>query len=257
MTRSLFISFQGQLKDDAVQEQGRKTTFNYPCESTSDCYPYEVKFKPGTYQIECIGAGSQQNENLFSYGAKTKGVIHFLETTTLYLYVGSSLGKFNALPPEVNTNHGYMPCGASDLRTIGGNYWEFKSLMSRIMVAGAGGSSDNYNGVNGHGGTLQGDNAYIGECNSGTNLDYDPLLVAPGGKQTNDYSECTHRLCLKGSFGLSGYKITDEQYDAGAFGGSGYYGGCSFDGSGKGGGGSSFISGHRGCDAINENSTDF
>ena len=53
---------------------------------------------------------------------------------------------------------------------------------------------------------------------------------------------------------MAGY--TNETIDWGATGGGGYYGGTSIRGAGASGGGSSFISGYEGCDAIFENSTE-
>ena len=57
-----------------------------------------------------------------------------------------------------------------------------------------------------------------------------------------------------GMFGLAGYKNSTQ--DWGATGGGGYYGGTSVEYTGASGGGSSFISGHEGCDAIFSNSSE-
>ena len=53
-----------------------------------------------------------------------------------------------------------------------------------------------------------------------------------------------------GEFGSAGY--SDNITDAGVFGGGGYYGGTTITQGYSGSGGSSFISGHEGCDAIKD-----
>ena len=61
----------------------------------------------------------------------------------------------------------------------------------------------------------------------------------------------------EGSFGSAGHPfsaITSTTIDYGGFGGGGYYGGTSYGITFGGSGGSSFISGHKGCNAVLENS---
>ncbi|EAX87729.1 hypothetical protein TVAG_208330 [Trichomonas vaginalis G3] len=62
--------------------------------------------------------------------------------------------------------------------------------------------------------------------------------------------------CVQGTFGIAGY-IVNDNVDWGAIGGNGYYAGCSTSNSGGSTGGSSFISGHPGCDAISNESSSF
>ena len=243
------------------------TIYQYPCEKESECYPYELEFSPGIYQIELWGAqggdARYQNTNNLrpnsgGKGAYVKGTIRFERTTKLYLYIGGkgedqkyidqtqSKGGFNGggkggvethdtTYPESGAGGG----GSTDLRLLKGDNEE--SLKSRIMVAGAGGGgcSTNitlsYNGFyqyspyGGYGGGLIGENI--------TSYSF-------GGNQT-------HGIFGKG---MDGVGNSFEAVGSGTGGcGSGYYGGYiippnnhrSFEIGGS--GGSSFISGHKGC----------
>ena len=83
-----------------------------------------------------------------------------------------------------------------------------------------------------------------------------PPKFAGGGTQTEG-GKCfsNDASCVPGNFGVSVGK--KNGIDFGGFGGGGYYSGASYHGMGNGGGGSSFISGYPGCNAISESSTDF
>ena len=255
--------FDGNLKPGSVIQHCSKFTFNYPCESENSCNPIKVVFSKGIYQIECYGAGFE-DERIFSinntyrtfsgYGAYTKGLIHFKEQQTLFLYIGASKGKFNAIYETDPINGGYASCGATDVRLVNGSYSLFDSLKSRIMVAGGSGSIDSSFGQIGHGGTIEGYNATM-SYNRHTNDYFDPPRFTPGGTQRNG-GECLNDYkCIPGSFGVS--RSRQNSGDHGAFGGGGYFSGGSYDEMGSGGGGSSFISGHTGCDAIDIESSDF
>ena len=127
--------------------------------------------------------------------------------------------------------------GATDIRLTNGNWNNFNSLKSRIMVAAGGGSCiSDPNGKKSDAGGLS-SASFSNTYPSGyTN-------AADGASQTSGYK-----------FGIG--KDGDR---AGA--GGGYYGGgaalysevklCGI----RGAGGSSFISGHTGCNAINSSST--
>ncbi|EAY00416.1 hypothetical protein TVAG_114200 [Trichomonas vaginalis G3] len=53
-----------------------KYTFDYPCESASDCTDYFIKFYPGKYKIEAYGAsGGTSKERVSSYRLPTGGCI--------------------------------------------------------------------------------------------------------------------------------------------------------------------------------------
>ena len=247
-------------KVNSVEIFRKQIKFYYPCTSRDECSPYEVIFKPGAYLIECWGAGYSSiissQLSLPHYGAYTKGTIIFHHHQTLYLYLGASSGKFNVLHPNASLKMGVSSNGATDVRIKNGNYYDFESLKSRIMVAAGAGSTDNYYGLEGHGGTFEGTDAII-NC-SLQNVTLQNPLIIPGGKQTNDYNDCKDANCIRSYFGLAGYKYkAGDEGDVGAFGGGGYYAGASSAESGKGGGGSSFISGHLGCNAISNSSIDF
>ena len=247
-------SFPSVLPQNTVSFERRKVIFNYPCESENACYPYNVTFPKGFYQIECFGAGYQNSEgNHWGYGAYVKGSIHFTKKTELFLYLGAQSGKFNAISSEVVNYNGVYSCGASDLRTVYGNYDSFDSLKSRIMVAGGSGSADSCDGQYGYGGTLKGEDA-VSTYNFYFDEEYPDPLIAYGGTQTKG-GQCKGEGCIEGRFGNSIGKSGSS--DHGGFGGGGYYSGASFDLMGNGGGGSSFISGYKGCDAIDPESNDY
>ena len=217
------------------------------------CYPYNVSFPKRYYQIECYGSGYPQTGVSWGYGAYTKGSIHFKEKTELFLYLGAQIGKFNAISSESRTSGGYASCGATDIRTDYGQYDSFDSLKSRIMVAGGSGSIDSCDGQYGYGGTLKGEDA-VSTYNFYFDEEYPDPLIAYGGTQTKG-GQCKGKRCIEGRFGNSIGKSGSS--DHGGFGGGGYYSGASFDFMGNGGGGSSFISGYKGCDAIDPESNDY
>lgn len=136
-----------------------------------------------------------------------------------------------------------MPCadknngtggGATDIRLSGGDWNDFNSLKTRIMVAAAGGGS--FIDPGSYGGAL-------------SSPDY-----------TNNYPNGGHTTAAQGATQTSGYKFGIGQDGGRAGAGGGYYGGCASVTDGnktglRGAGGSSFISGHIGCNAISNSST--
>lgn len=210
----------------------------------------------GIYRTELWGASgmSQTTEGRAGRGAYVRGDISFDAGMNLYLYVGNLPGwgnAFNSVPGSVN---GFSGGGATDLRLVNGEWHNFNSLKSRIMVAGGGGGSEWPYSVGGDAGGL------IGETGYGT--DWSATLQsirATGGTQTSGglYNTDTGDQITPGNnggFGIAGYNR--ESSDYGGMGGGGYYGGASKEHSYAGGGGSSFISGHTGCDAILESSVE-
>ena len=118
------------------------------------------------------------------------------------------------------------------------------------MVAAGGGGSDYTSSNYGYGGAGGGLTGYNGS--SSTTNGY-----GTGGSQTSGgfcYNSQSFSSA-KGKFGMGGtYQASSYDGANSGMGGSGYYGG----GAGHynraaGGGGSSFISGHSGCNAINSN----
>ena len=226
--------------------------FNYTGSEQLFKVPYD-----GNYKIELWGASSVRN----GMGGYTSGNVSMLFSNQLFLYVGQQgdaySGGFNGggsgrYLSALNYHYGG---GATDVRLVSGLWNDFTSLKSRIMVA-AGAGSANAGGLIGYTGIPESPyTAYTGEGGSQTS----------GGVVVN-YPSCGQYDGTSGGFGYGGTGGSSNSltssgtiYTGGVGGGSGYYGGggssklCS--GFFESGAGSSFISGHDGCDAITENST--
>lgn len=208
------------------------SSFTYLITYTKDNY-VELPLARGKYLIECWGA--QGCSSSYGKGAYTRGILTLRNQKTFYLFVGrkglsQSLGTFNG-GGSGQSNGG----GATDIRLKKGNWYDFESLKSRIMVAAGGGGQDggDYPGA---GGALKGFDSTTTKGRGGTQIS--------GG-----FGE------VNGSFGKgggTGNLNTADTADGNGGGGGGYYGGgCSTQPtSHSGGGGSSFISGYPECDAI-------
>jgi len=244
---SLFVFFLSLVHVSAVSSIH---TFNY----TGD-YQEFVAPGDGYYQIEAWGAGGgktmRDGSLTSSYvpgkGAYTSGVTFLHKGVKLYIYVGGkgSDAKKSAIVPGGYNGGGQgdhdhkdddasgAGGGATDIRLVGGAWDDFDSLKSRVMVAaGGGGATYNLNG--GYGGALTGGN----------------VTYSQGGTQVSGYAF---------GKGMDGVYVTDNTDIAG--GGGGYYGGYANTCPANtwvaaGAGGSSFISGHAGCDAIALESTE-
>ena len=236
----------GELKN--VQKDGQTYTFNYPCESSSNCYPYIVHLQPGVYTFECYGGvgGSARTEG--GKAASTIGTIFLQTQQKFYLFVGAK-GKQYSLDPvfggggkgssryELNDGSGGgSGGGASDIRIYEND------LNSRIMVAAGGGGSEYYfkDLKGGDAGALQGSSGVFSSTG-----------IVPGGGGTQISGGSSKNEINYGKFGVGG--DSPPQYGSG--GGGGYYGGGAGDSAyskvSSGGGGSSFIAGFPGC-TINE-----
>ena len=199
----------------------------------------EVILKPGKYLFELWGAHGNLNDTK-GKGAYVKGIIELNRTTTFYLYIGEYGRGVNNYSYSFNGGGigQYGGGGATDVRYVGGDWDNFTSLKSRIIVAAGGGAPDSSK-HGGAGGALVGLSGEMG---------------AEGGRQDRGGYGCAN-----GTFGKGGGRNYTERPSAGnGGGGSGYYGGgtdknCTDYG---GAGGSSFISGYDGCDAINESSVE-
>lgn len=211
----------------------------------------------GYYKMECWGASGGKSSlhveddfDVEGLDAYTSGYIYMKKGEIVYIYVGEKgingtkdqvdskdvVGKHayngggaitNNFPDANNSGGG----GATDIRLTNGTWNDFDSLKSRVMVAGGGGGGVHPITARGHGGTLESNTA---THNYGTS--------ANGATQT------------------SGYKFGEGETKNGcrAGAGGGYYGGfvaVARNGGAVGSGGSSFISGYYGCDAISGNST--
>ena len=78
---------------DIIKEENN-VTFRYPCSNSSICYPYALKFHPGTYFITLYGASGGNNRyESETIKAGNGGLVSALIDTkrrspTLYLYIG-------------------------------------------------------------------------------------------------------------------------------------------------------------------------
>lgn len=257
LTSTEISEYQGKLELKLVD------IYNYSYTGSNQTFEAP---KDGTYRIEAWGAwapfiNTSGNLGAHGYGGYTSGTISLRKGQVLYIYVGEA-GSNTKTGTTFNGGGtggtgdmvaGSSGGGATDIRLKDGNWDDFESLESRIMVAGgAGGAADNgtycnfwvdcteaFNAGSNAGGILG--------YNSGTDTGHQAFGY--GGTQTvggnggaNLYNAVGN--ALSGSFGKDGNNTTISSA-AGTNGGHGY----------GGGGGSSFISGHAGCDAIKETST--
>ena len=265
-----------KLKIEATQrpesmDSGATKIFNY----TGKPEEYTVP-RDGYYYIEMAGAQGGASDTSLSLGAKTSGYIELKAGEKLYFYVGKqgtspntncrSTGyEFNgggiAKPGQITTACGGTGGGATDVRLVSGNWDDTSSLISRIMVAGAGGGpigSAKYNCP--HGGTLYGlESIYA---------DYQSYLGNPGTQTSGGAAPPKFISAVSngtaGSFGKGGYgggngNMASTDRGGGGGGGSGYYGGSGASGLSNGlwpgGGGSSYISGYAGVNSVKESTT--
>ena len=223
--------------------------FSYTGNYQTFTAPYD-----GTYKIQLWGAQggiARENNSLVTvggYGAYTAGMIELKKGQVLYIYVGGNggngvksgygtagwngggRGEYDHSDDEAAGGGG----GATDVRLVSGSWNDFASLKSRIMVAaGGGGSAPRWgSGPIAFGGTLE---------SPATN-------TSSGATQTSGYA---FGVGQSPTFAHSNSDISGA--------GGGYYGGLakstatSQDATGS--GGSSFISGYNGCNAIAETST--
>ena len=234
-----------------------------------------------SYKVQCWGASGgnsyigrdyQNNATQCTntvYGGKggyCSGYVIFSSNLNVYIYVGQSGEEtiertFNG-GGYANTFYGaFSGGGATDLRLTGGVWNDFGSLKSRIIVAAGGGGAQHYaeGFAGGNAGGLSGqDGAY----SYWPSTSYSPSTVATGATQSsggeNGISTSHSSTNYTGGFGFGGY--CEKNTSGGGGSGSGYYGGgqgCAGAGViGSGSGGSSFISGYPGCDAISGTSTE-
>ena len=200
------------------------------------------------------------------YGGKggySSGIIGVTTSLYIYIYVGQT-GEgetditFNGGGSAATSYNSYSGGGATDIRLVDGTWNNFNSLKSRIIIAAGGGGAVHYNqGCNGGyaGGLLGGDGEYA-YYSGGQHGEY---TISKGGTQ-NSGGEAgkgfASTISYNGTFGHGGNHNSENH---GSGGGGGYYGGGGGGHNsaivGTGAGGSSFISGHTGCNAITSSST--
>ena len=233
--------------DNPHVRNGEEETILYDGNNNYTVYTAPVT---GYYKIEAWGAegGTAYSGYPAGKGAYTSGYIYLAQNEKIYVYVGGQGGSTvnarfieggyngggNGFPNAGGGRYGGSGGGATDIRYFGNATpsdadlrWDSTlGLNSRIMVAAGGAGSWYYNtstyGHSGAGGTL------IGAAGTSSNT-----TEATGGTQTAT------------SFGI-GVSATGTQTRPG--GGAGYYGGNN--GNYRAGGGSSFVSGFAGVNAI-------
>lgn len=208
----------------------------------------------GLYKVQLWGASGGDYTKIGGYGSYTEGLVQLQKGQKLYVYVGQS-GDGTATPTfngggasaSANSRSGG---GATDIRLLSGNWDEFESLKSRVMVAAGGGGASSWGTAiaGGNGGNLDGYNGnYYRSTGSYA------FTVATGGTQiSGGVAGSGAGYGTAGSFGSGG--ASNPSYGGG--GGGGYYGGggASYNSNvvGSGASGSSYISGYMGCNAINQ-----
>ena len=234
----------------------------------------------GDYMIECWGAqGSNMLDKVGGKGGYCKGTVK-LPNRTIYIYVGAQAGGFGGggitIDHEREHNFGNDGGGATDIRLVkGSTYKEFNSLKSRIIVAAGGGGANHRNTIGEVPQWGQGDGGYGGGLNGGDGFRDDNTIswatvpyctISYGAQQKQggrNYQNTVEggvvtttisgNVPYWGRFGFAPSETEGARVQSG--GGGGYYAGCD-SGHAGGSGGSSFISGHSGCDAITESSTE-
>ncbi len=183
----------------------------------------------GYYKLEAWGAQAPGTTNgaSVSKGAYTSGTIYLTENEKIYIYVGEGLKRVSNVTSfngGTGNSGGYPGGGSTDFRLISGSWNNINSLKSRIMVAAGSGGGANTNATHGAGGALLG-LAALG-TSGGTQLTF-------GAVQSASYTAST--------FGVA---------NGGCSGGNGYYPGGGATCINGAGGGSSFISGYAGVNAV-------
>lgn len=179
----------------------------------------------GTYKLEVWGAqgGNDPHNPTLSFGGRggySTGQLTLNAGTTLYVYVGGQgLGS-------VESNMGSTGGGgATDIRLVGGNWYNEIGLESRIIVAGGGGGRQSLwsslgtaTYIGNDGGGLQAPSFTIGEEGNLltiTGPSQDSFgFVQYNGESTDEYDE--------GYFGYAGvYKTDYNRYAIGGYNGGG------------------------------------
>ncbi len=284
-----------KLNNDIIEYNSENNSLTLTSKSTAYCTLYfflaEKKYdytgnyqvfiapKTGNYKIELWGASGEVDigkVDTQGRGAYTKGTIHLNKNDNLYVYVGQIgiYGEFSfngGGPGELSGG------GATDVRLNiydTGNWNNFESLKSRIMVAAGGGGGANHKGIDytqeyqrGDGGALKGlDARFCALYSDHCTYDYSGhgATQTSGGKPGQIFADAIDPVEtseMTGKFGKGGYGIhASNSSFTSSGGGGGYYGGGHGNHPGYawtgGGGGSSYISGHEGCVAISEESTE-
>ena len=222
-----------------------------------------------SYRIQCWGAsgGGASIARCVGCGGYVAGKIFLTKNQALYVYIGqrgnnynnySSTYMFNGggYANNVATYCGACGGGATDIRTINGDWDNSTSLDSRIMIAaGGGGCSDASNTTSGCAGGLEGYDGIDQFVNYQDYVGHGATQAAGGATPTYNSSSGGQNgtAGILGKGGIGGRNNINTDIGGGSGGGGGLYGGSGASGGARGvyygGGGSSYISGHSGCTA--------
>ena len=224
----------------------------------------------GTYRMECWGASGGwniSNGNAGGSGGYVSGVISLTKDQEFYVYTGQQGNSINNYSSTymfngggyANVRNGHCGgCGggATDVRTVDGDWDNTTSLNSRIIIAagGGGGCSGASYETSGCAGGLTGYNGIGGDGPSYNSYQGKGASQSDGGSYGPGYAGAQNGTSGSlGKGGLGGYNNYDGGSGGGSGGGGGLYGGGGagglYSGLWTGGGGSSYISGHPGCTA--------
>ena len=231
---------------------------------------------PGQYKVEAWGAqGGGNTDNIQGgKGGYTAGVLTLEQPRSLFVYVGGA-GNQNVTNEASVSQGGYngggngmsdsglyriygSGGGATDIRLTNGEWYNFDSLKSRLMVAAGGGGAyaqENTEWFNngGYAGGLTGGNGSQVSHWGQTYCYGQGGIQNSGVSSTSDCSTTYASEPVSSGFGFGGSNKTGTPATGG---GAGYYGGSRSGHVASAGGGSSFISGYAGCNAITEGSTE-
>lgn len=257
----------GTIEDELNRYSESATTIAFNDAAPNEYQTYTVPFgQSGWYKIELWGAsGGSTDTKSGGKGAYTSGLIYLSENQKLYFFIGgttnSTAGGANGGGTGAGTGMGGG--GATDVRTLSGDWNNTDSLKTRLMVAAGGGGADGFNGGadGGDAGAIigkpgQSNIASSNYTNAGYGSQKGPVITSKLGNSglvkhcnsgyvTGEEQGNIKKAC--GKLGIGGYATNGE----GGGGGSGYFGGGagSSDNStvaGSGAGGSSFIAGYSG-----------
>ena len=199
-TYTITISYTQKVENKNIYE------FKY----TGDYQEFEAPYT-GYYKMECWGAQGGSYSGTGGKGAYNSGNIYLKKGQKVYIYVGQTGGSlqtatYNGGGASGTLYYGRSGGGATDIRLSAGNWDDFESLKSRIMVAAGGGGSmgPSYACNGGAGGALSGINGSKGGSGGG-------YTVAGGATQTSGGTAGTGAVTAKASgFGFGGSGNADH-----------------------------------------------
>jgi len=221
--------------------------------------------------MQCWGAQGGSKYASGGKGAYTSGNLRLSKGIQLYIYVGPTTSGVSPVfncgsPANIGSAAVYVSPGggATDIRLQNGDWNDFNSLKSRIIVAASGGGGTVYSS------SPQIDGGYAGGLQAGPVKyvyylgDSCPVFDSKNGVTVQTSTNGPIKDLAEEGYSTGNGKLVNSSfssfgnYNASVGCGSGFYGGIWY-GSGdtvyNGMGGSSFISGYAGCNAIKESST--